>query len=209
MDILLFFFRQLVEAIAYIHSMGFCHRDLKLENLLFDSDFNVKITDFQFASEMRDADGAKKVFIKPIGTRGYMAPEMLSYVYRYTGDKADTFSLGVILFELFCGYPPFVTANLKKCKFYRALQGDGKGNRTYMRTFWKHQHSRKNIPKNHFDKSFKDLFHKLISHDPAKRISLEELKKHVWYNQPVASQKRVIEYMSQYKEKIKKCIGRY
>jgi len=55
---------------VYIHSKGVCHRDLKLENLLFDNEFNLKVADFGFA---RNDTGSLK---SRLGTEGYMAPEI-------------------------------------------------------------------------------------------------------------------------------------
>jgi serine/threonine protein kinase len=59
-----------MEALIYLHANGISHRDLKLENLLFDNDFNLKVTDFGFATLMdRDLNTI-------LGTEGYMAPEI-------------------------------------------------------------------------------------------------------------------------------------
>lgn len=88
----------------YIHNKGICHRDLKLENLLFDKDFNLKIADFGFAKE----DSGK--LLSRLGTEGYMAPE-IGYK-KYSGEKVDIFSAGVLLFLFYVGRPPF--ENTKK-----------------------------------------------------------------------------------------------
>lgn len=52
-----FYFKQLLTALEYLHSSNFCHRDLKPENLLFDQEMNLKVTDFGFASILRDKTG--------------------------------------------------------------------------------------------------------------------------------------------------------
>lgn len=52
------YFKQLMEGIGYIHASGFAHRDMKLENLLLDDDFNLKIADFGFADIIQGKDGS-------------------------------------------------------------------------------------------------------------------------------------------------------
>jgi len=96
-------------AIHYIHRNGFSHRDLKPENILLDKNYNVKIVDFGFACpiEGRDGSGTNK---SSVGTRGYMAPEILKK-QRYQGPVVDLFALGVILFIMRTGHPPFGIAS--------------------------------------------------------------------------------------------------
>ncbi len=68
-----FYFRQLLSAIKCIHDSGYCHRDIKLENLLLDSHFNLQLSDFGFSTNT-SKDGEKLFTMK--GTLGYMAPEI-------------------------------------------------------------------------------------------------------------------------------------
>lgn len=95
-------FGQLCLAVAYIHSVGIVHRDLKLENILLDEDCNVKLSDFGFTREFE----ARQFMHTRCGTTAYAAPEMLAG-YRYLGQEVDIWSLGVILYVLLCGYLPF------------------------------------------------------------------------------------------------------
>ncbi|GLD95871.1 hypothetical protein PINS_up004549 [Pythium insidiosum] len=96
--------RKLASAIMYIHSRGIVHRDLKPENILLKTSApgaEVMIADFGFARSM--GSGQKRW--TACGTPGYVAPEIIrgeSY-----GAEVDCWSLGVILFILLCGYPPF------------------------------------------------------------------------------------------------------
>jgi serine/threonine protein kinase len=95
--------RKITSAVAHMHGLNIIHRDLKPENLLLTSkgaDAEVKLIDFGLAKEMSDT-----VTRSFLGTRGYLAPEMLQ---RHNYDKAvDMWALGVIAFVLLCGCLPF------------------------------------------------------------------------------------------------------
>lgn len=78
------------------------HRDLKLENLILDSNFNVKLCDFGFATKSNPSERLTRI----LGTDGYMDYQLSSHT-SYSGFKADIFALGVILFLLVNGFPPF------------------------------------------------------------------------------------------------------
>lgn len=101
--------KQVLSAINYCHSQNIVHRDLKPENLLLDKDENnpkIKIIDFG-TSQVFDAD---QPMTQKFGTPYYIAPEVLKKKYN---EKCDIWSLGVILYILLCGYPPFNGANDK------------------------------------------------------------------------------------------------
>ena len=93
----------MTSALYYLHENNIIHRDIKPQNILLSANGVIKICDFGFA---RFFDN--KTMITSIkGTPLYMAPELLSE-YPYN-KKADLWSLGVILYELFVGQPPFYT----------------------------------------------------------------------------------------------------
>ena len=112
-----FIFRQIIEALRYLHINNIVHRDIKLENIMLhfpnnkmdniEDIFNsiVKICDFGFARNM-ETSLARTV----LGTPSYMAPEIIlnknNPVWKFYNEKVDIWSLGVILFEmLFFNYP--------------------------------------------------------------------------------------------------------
>lgn len=96
-------FAQLVGAVSYVHMHSCVHRDLKLENILFDKHENVKLVDFGFTREYEGRINHLQTFC---GTICYSAPEMLKGE-KYAGEKVDVWSLGIILYALLCGELPF------------------------------------------------------------------------------------------------------
>ena len=95
------YFFDLLEAVEHIHNKGIVHRDLKPENIVLDHNFSPKLIDFGFAIKVVEGERCKR----KLGTEGYMAPEVRQK--DYDPKKADMFSLGVILFILYSGSPPF------------------------------------------------------------------------------------------------------
>ena len=99
--------RQVLSAVAYMHSMGVVHRDLKPENLLYhgpEEDSKIMISDFGL-SKMEDSG----IMATACGTPGYVAPEVLAQ--KPYGKEVDVWSIGVISYILLCGYPPFYDEN--------------------------------------------------------------------------------------------------
>lgn len=99
--------KQLVRALHYLHSNGVIHRDMKPQNILIGANGTVKLCDFGFARTMT----SKSIVLTSIkGTPLYMAPEVVQeQPYNHT---VDLWSLGVILYELFVGQPPFYTNSI-------------------------------------------------------------------------------------------------
>lgn len=94
---------QMLLSLAYLHNHGMVHRDIKLENFLYEKKEgdHLKMIDFGFSKILVDPSIKMKM---SCGTLSYVAPEVLAKDYT---NKCDTWSLGVVVFILICGYMPF------------------------------------------------------------------------------------------------------
>ena len=99
-----FFLHQIINVAEYIHQKGIAHRDIKLENILLDSQLNLKLLDFGLSSQ-KNIESLRD----QVGTDQYMAPEIHAGKV-YHGAEIDMFSIGVILFQIVQGTSPFFTA---------------------------------------------------------------------------------------------------
>ncbi|KAL0249477.1 hypothetical protein GEMRC1_004709 [Eukaryota sp. GEM-RC1] len=105
-----FIFKGILNGVAYLHSRNIIHRDLKLHNFFFSSSFDVKIGDFGLSAELMSIEDHRKTMC---GTPNYMAPEIVSRSVDGHSFHVDIWSLGVILFTMLFGRPPFETRDLK------------------------------------------------------------------------------------------------
>ena len=168
-SIVRYYAKQLIQAIHYIHTKGFAHRDLKCENILLDKLYDVKVVDFGFACpvEGRTGDGMNRSIV---GSLGFMAPEIHAK-QPYQGQVVDLFALGVILFVLYAGHPPFNMANLED-PHYKLIAT----NRSQQ--FWSAHSNRK--AEGFFNEEFKDLITAMLNFHPHQRLSIPDIVAHPW-----------------------------
>jgi len=99
----LFYTCEIVSALEYLHSLSIVYRDLKPENLLLDREGHLKITDFGFAKRITDRTWTL------CGTPEYLAPEIIQS--KGHNKAVDWWALGILIFEMLAGYPPFFDDN--------------------------------------------------------------------------------------------------
>ena len=114
----LFIFRQIYCAVAYIHGQNIIHRDLKPENILLTNKFslNIKLSDFGLSRIVNSMNQAKTM----CGTLQYLAPEVVEQKHAY-GQGVDVWSMGVNLYILLCGYPPFDDSEECRVPMYQQM----------------------------------------------------------------------------------------
>jgi serine/threonine protein kinase len=173
-----YYFHQLVDAVEHMHNKGIVHRDIKLENILIDENFDLKLTDFGFSDTEKLSDNPK-------GSSLYMAPEMHA-LEKFETIPADMFALGVCLFMMIKAHQPFIEAT-RYDEYFRVYMTEPK-------EFWKF-HFKKGKKYGH-SKSLIKLLNKLFKVDPKSRMTLSEMRKNEWFDGPVPSRAEVIEEMT-------------
>lgn len=161
-------FFDLLKAVEACHKSGITHGDIKLQNILLNSNFNLKLIDFGFSKNIKDG-----LISEITGTRFYNAPEMFSCAtIGYDGVGADIFSLGIVLFILVMGFYPFDKPNITDNRYKLIVKKDFNG-------FWKKCEQK--MPNNNgISDEFKDLFEKMVCYIPKERISINDIKGHPW-----------------------------
>ena len=96
------YFRQIISAMIYCHSAGYSHRDLKLENIMLRSHSIIKVGDFGLSNQLKPGE----LMSTSCGSLRYASPEVI-HGKNYSGELADAWSCGVILFTFLAGYYPF------------------------------------------------------------------------------------------------------
>ncbi|XP_026523937.1 serine/threonine-protein kinase 33 [Notechis scutatus] len=161
--------QSLASAIAYLHKKDIVHRDLKLENILVKSSdideenemkLNIKVTDFGLA--VQKMGGSESMFQSTCGTPIYMAPEVI-FAHDYS-QQCDVWSIGVIMYMLLSGEPPFMASSEEK--LFEVIK---KGDLHFKQPIWQT-----------VNKAAKNILRLLLKVDPAHRITANELLDCQW-----------------------------
>ncbi|CEP11972.1 hypothetical protein [Parasitella parasitica] len=154
--------RQMLEGLAYLHSQDIVHRDIKPENLLFKTpaeNAELLITDFGLSKLLKNDH---QILTTACGTPGYVAPEVLEGTGH--GKPVDMWSVGVIMYTLLSGFTPFY----------------GEDQNELFASIIKGQYDFDDENWDEISVEAKNLIDRLLTKDPAKRITAEEALKDVW-----------------------------
>ncbi|XP_056629651.1 maternal embryonic leucine zipper kinase-like [Diorhabda sublineata] len=151
------FFRQIVSAVAYLHSLGYAHRDLKPENILLDSQQKLKLIDFGLCA--KPEGGMENPLFTSCGSPTYAAPELVQGK-QYLGTEVDVWAMGVLLYTLLVGALPFDDLNIDS--LYRKILTGKYEEPTFLSS------------------ASLRLIKSMLQVDPKKRITIKSLISHPW-----------------------------
>ena len=159
-DLSRYFFGQMVESLRYLHGQDLIHGDLKPENFVISDSFELKLIDFNLTFHSNES--------KYLGSERYLPPEARSN--RPASYKSDLFALGVVLFIISFGSPPFNKAS-EDDAFYCLLKTNPKG-------FWNYFERKK--PEAGPCPGLKALIEGLLHHNPEERWGYEQIQQNSW-----------------------------
>jgi len=154
--------RQILEGVKYLHSLSIAHRDLKPTNLLLKSseDSEIKIADFGLSKIL----GPDSMMQTACGTPIYVAPEVLKG--EGYDKEVDLWSVGVIMYILLCGFPPFFDDGENMGQLFEQIMA---GDFDFPDPYW-----------TDIDESAKDLIEHLLRVEPSKRYTADQALAHEW-----------------------------
>ena len=169
-----FYAAQMLLALEAIHSRDIVYRDLKPENLLLDRDGYIRLTDFGLSKEgVSSGDSGAETFC---GTAEYLAPELLGSPGKSGGGRkskkvphgraVDIWSLGVLMYEMIHGLPPFYDTDTRRM-YDKILHAE-----LQFSTF--------------FSDDACDLISRMLERDPRRRMTVTEAKSHRFFVRPPA-----------------------
>ena len=162
--------KQILDALKYIHNSKILHSDIKPNNILIDSNLNVKLTDFSVSCSYANYDPNSKEKFPFVGTSKFISPEILAKekILVKNANKIDIYSMGVMLYYLTFGTYPY---NLKPVK--------SKDYENILKTL-RNSKKLEFLEDRKISKAFQNFLEGILELDIDKRLNVESALKHPW-----------------------------
>ncbi|KAI9321692.1 kinase-like domain-containing protein [Dichotomocladium elegans] len=154
-----FYIAETILAVDRLHELGYIHRDIKPHNILIDAGGHVKLADFGSCIEIQG--NCSRASTLPVGTCDYVSPEVLNH--EPYGTEVDWWSVGVVLYELLEGYPPFYGQTAKE---------------TYFNIMF---HTTVDFANTTLSSACRDLILRLLAKEPQQRPTIDDIKAHPFF----------------------------
>ncbi|KAG8146062.1 hypothetical protein E2320_012472 [Naja naja] len=155
-----FYFQDLIKGIEYLHYQKIIHRDIKPSNLLVGEDGHIKIADFGVSNEFKGSDA---LLTNTVGTPAFMAPETLSETRKiFSGKALDVWAMGITLYCFVFGQCPFMDERI--LSLHSKIKSQ-------MLEF---------PDQPDISDELKDLITQMLDKKPESRITIPEIKLHLW-----------------------------
>ena len=148
-------FKQIIEALDYCHKLNILHRDIKLDNIILDSEGIIKVGDFGVSKIINP----KQTMYDQCGTPAYIAPEILRDK-GYKGFGTDIWSSGVVLYAMLYGTVPFRAQDMNELHDMIVKA--------------------KYSLKSEISEEARDILKKILEFDPRKRLTIVQILNHPW-----------------------------
>ena len=166
-----YIFKKILLGVQALHEANICHRKLNLETILLDNNYNPKIRKFLFVTPFQQNN--QPIMLNDFFNTRYASPNILRHE-PYNGEKADIFSLGIILFSLVSGVMGFKVAK-NEDPFYRLIM-EG-----YINQYWTLLYY--GIGNMNFSDEFKNLYISMVAPDENNRPHIAQVLVHPWFNE--------------------------
>lgn len=157
--------KDLLSAVSTLHEAGYCHRDIKLENLLLNNTHQLVLADLGTAAPTKTDSGKSRRHHDAVGSRCYMAPEVVqsdSFGSEYEGSAADVWSCGIVVYAMTAGMFPFAQASPDCAQYCLHCHG-------------------KHVFPSHLSEELVDLQKKMLG-IKGERATIQEILTHSWFN---------------------------
>ena len=168
-----YIFKKILLGVQALHGAGYCHRNLKPGIILLDNKFNPKISNFLIAAQFLQNN--QIITLNDVaGTARYMSPQILENE-PYSGEKADIFSLGMILFNIVTGKFGIKSSSPDKDPYYMHIKLEN------FNEYWASLPVE--ITNINYSDEFKDLYIKMICYNENNRPNIAQILNHHWFDE--------------------------